>query len=72
MSLPTPDKIHDATLSGIPLLLVMLACFLVGALCMRFAIELDARALWDAIRRKATAPDATDETDAAPTTEDAK
>lgn len=71
MSLPTPDKIHDASLSGIPLLLVMLACFLVGALCMRFAIELDARALWDAIRRKAKGSDATDEADEA-STEDAK
>ena len=47
------DKIHHATLSGIPLMLVMLACFLVGALCARFAVELDARALWDAVRRKA-------------------
>ena len=48
------DKIHHATLSGIPLMLVMLACFLVGALCARLALELDARALWDAIRRKAS------------------
>lgn len=47
------EKIHHATLSGIPLMLVMLACFLVGALCARLAIEFDARALWDAIRRKA-------------------
>lgn len=47
------DKIDSATLSGFPLMLVMLACFLVGALCARLAVELDARALWDVIRRKA-------------------
>lgn len=51
------DKIHHATLSGIPLMLVMLACFLVGALCARLAIELDARALWAAIRRKESEPE---------------
>lgn len=46
MSLPTLDKVHDAALSGIPLLLVMLACFLVGAIATRLAIEYDAARLW--------------------------
>lgn len=52
MSLPTFDRIHDASLSGVPLLLVMLACFLVGAIGMRLALMLDARALWALIRRE--------------------
>lgn len=67
MPLPTLDKIHNASLTGIPLLVVMLACFLVGALCARLALELDARALWDAIRRKA--PKNEDEPEAKPPTE---
>jgi hypothetical protein len=54
------DRINDATLSGIPLLVVMLACFLVGALAARLALELDARALWDAIRRNKK-PDAVED-----------
>lgn len=55
------DKIHHATLSGVPLMLVMLACFLVGALCARLALELDARALWDTIRRKAPQDDSAED-----------
>lgn len=52
MSLPTFDQVHNAHLSGVPLLLVMLACFLVGAFSMRLALELDARALWRMITRQ--------------------
>lgn len=53
------DRIDSATLSGFPLMLVMLACFLVGALSMRLALEFDAKALWAAIRRNK--PNSTDE-----------
>lgn len=52
MSLPTLDQVHHATLSGVPLLLVMLSCFLVGAFGMRLALLLDARALWRMITRQ--------------------
>ena len=52
MSLPTLDQVHNAHLAGLPLLLVMLACFLVGAFSMRLALELDARALWRMITRQ--------------------
>lgn len=47
------DFLHNvmsAELSGFPLMAVMLLCFLGGALVTRLAIELDARALWNAIR----------------------
>lgn len=67
MPVPSLDKIHDAALSGIPLLLAMLASFLVGALATRYAIELDARALWDTIRRNKPAESTT-----APEAEEAK
>lgn len=43
------DRIHHATLTGYALMLVMLACFLVGAIATRIAIELDAKALWRVI-----------------------
>ncbi|MFA5862729.1 MAG: hypothetical protein WDA16_13645 [Candidatus Thermoplasmatota archaeon] len=35
------DRIHHANLTGYALMLVMLACFLVGAIATRLAIELD-------------------------------
>lgn len=51
------DRIQHAHLSGFALLLVMLACFLVGALCTRLALELDAKALWAFIlSRKPASP----------------
>lgn len=43
------DHVHHATLTGYALMLVMLACFLVGAISTRIAIELDAKALWRVI-----------------------
>lgn len=63
------DKVHSATLSGIPLMFVMLACFLVGAIGARLALELDARALWALIRRKA--PQKEDATEAPERSEEA-
>lgn len=51
MSFDIIDRINTASLSGLGLMLVMLACFLVGALSMRLALELDVKALWAAIRR---------------------
>lgn len=45
------DRIDNASLSGMGLMLVMLASFLVGAISMRLALELDAKALWAVIRR---------------------
>lgn len=57
MSFDIIDRINDATLSGFGLMLVMLAAFLVGALSMRLAIELDAKALWALVRRSKSAQD---------------
>lgn len=55
------ERIHHATLSGFPLLVVMLACFLVGAISTRLALEVDARALWRFVlaRKPREDPDAT-------------
>lgn len=60
MPLPTLDKVHDAHLAGIPLLLVMLACFLVGAIATRLAIEHDAKRLWRFILSRKPADDSED------------
>lgn len=46
------ERIQHASLSGFALLLVMLACLLVGAVSTRLAIELDARELWRLIMSK--------------------
>lgn len=51
MSLATfLHNVTSAELSGFPLMAVMLLCFLGGALVTRLAIELDARALWNAVK----------------------
>ena len=50
------DRIHHANLTGYALMLVMLACFLVGAIATRLAIELDAKALWRFIMSRKPTP----------------
>lgn len=50
------DRIHNANLTGYALMLVMLACFLVGAIATRLAIELDAKALWRLILSRKPTP----------------
>lgn len=61
MSFDIIDRINNASLSGFGLMLVMLAAFLVGALSMRLALELDAKALWALVRRSKTTTDDTDD-----------
>lgn len=55
------DPVSNATLSGYALMIVMLACFLVGALSMRLALEFDVKALWAAIRRNKPTKDKDDD-----------
>lgn len=61
MSFDIIDRINDASLSGFGLMLVMLAAFLVGAISMRLALALDAKALWAFIRRAKTTTEDTPE-----------
>ena len=61
MSFDIITRIENASLGGFALMLVMLACFLVGALSMRLAFEFDAKALWAAIRRNKPTEDKDDD-----------
>ena len=61
MSFDIITRIENASLNGFGLMGVMLACLFVGALAVSLAYELDAKALWAAVRRNKPAETANDE-----------
>lgn len=52
------DRIHHATLSGFPLMLVLLLCFFAGAFSAWVALTRDVRHLWTLARTQKPKEDA--------------